>query len=58
MAQRFFIGGGVLLVVGLILWLVLPIKLGYPPFLLTALLCLIYGGVCLRQSRRPRGKKS
>lgn len=38
-------------IIGLVLWFVLPIKLTFPPFLLTALLALGYGTCCLRKGR-------
>jgi len=52
-ARLFLIGGGVLAVTGLILWLALPLKLSFPPFLITALLSMAYGIFCLERGR-PR----
>jgi hypothetical protein len=46
MARLFLIGGGMLAVFGLILWLALPIPSMFPPYLVTALLALGYGGAC------------
>jgi hypothetical protein len=36
-------GGAVLLVFGLVLWHVLPIAAGFPPYVFTALLAIGYG---------------
>ncbi len=54
LARWFLVGGAGLGVIGLVLWLVLPIQLGFPPFLFTALLSLIFGGICLARARRDR----
>jgi hypothetical protein len=56
--RLFLLGGSLLAVFGFVLWLVLPIKLTFPPFLPTALLAMAYGLICLKQ--RPQtghGKK-
>ena len=53
-AHFFLIAGGALLLVGLILWAVLPIHLTLPPYLLAPLLALGYGAWCWR-SDRTRG---
>jgi hypothetical protein len=65
MARLFLIGGGMLAIIGFILWFVLPIKLVFPPFLLTTLLALGYGACCLGKGQpttsnkhlRPTGQK-
>ena len=57
MARMFFLGGAVLAVIGFILWFVLPIRLSFPPFLLTALLAVVYGVVCLERGRPKEIKK-
>lgn len=60
MAQWFLIAGGALLGLGLILWAALPVRTPYPPFLVTALLMLGYGGFCFwrdRAAKRPRAAK-
>lgn len=44
-------------ILGLALWFTLPLRLGYPPYGPTALLMLIYGGVCLWLGRRVSGGK-
>jgi hypothetical protein len=55
---RLFLGGGGLLVIlGFVLWLALPIQSTFPPFLPTALLALIYGLICLKQCRNLGGGK-
>jgi uncharacterized membrane protein len=57
MARLFLIGGGLLAVIGLILWFVLPIASMFPPYAVTALLALGYGGACWwRGSSRSAGK--
>jgi len=57
MARRFLMGGGMLAIIGLILWFVLPIHMNFPPYLFTALLALGYGAVCLKSGRPARSKK-
>jgi hypothetical protein len=52
LARWFLLGGATLALVGLILWFVLPIRQGMPPYLPTALLALGYGTACLITSRR------
>ena len=49
LARLFLIGGGILAVTGLILWFVLPIPSPLPPFLITAVLALGYGALCLKR---------
>jgi hypothetical protein len=46
MARLFLIGGGLLAVIGLILWVALPISTRFPPYLATVLLALGYGVFC------------
>lgn len=46
MTRLFLISGGLLAVIGLILWLTLPIPSMFPPYLVTALLALGYGVAC------------
>jgi hypothetical protein len=50
MARLFLIGGGLVAVLGVLLWFVLPIPAMFPPFLLTALLALGYGIYCIAGS--------
>jgi len=57
LARWFLIGGGVLAIVSLVLWLALPIRMSLPPYLLTAVLAIAYGGVCLKSNRPRRGRK-
>ncbi len=56
MAQGFLLSGAALAFLGLILWAALPVRMALPPYLVTALLTLGYGLVCLRESR-PAGKR-
>lgn len=51
-------GGGLLAVVGVILWVELPIPLGCPPYLPTAFLALGYGVSGLIRSRFLGSTKS
>jgi hypothetical protein len=55
-AQYLLVGGAVLLAIGLGLWWVLPVPMTFPPFLLTALLALGYGGYEWRRDRRGGGR--
>jgi hypothetical protein len=58
MARLFMTTGVLLAVIGLILWFVLRIPAIFPPYLVTALLALGYGGYC-RWAGHPRvGGKS
>jgi hypothetical protein len=56
MARWLLIGGAALAVIGLVLWLTLPIPMSFPPYLLTAILVLGYGAFCLK-SNRPRSDR-
>lgn len=56
MAHWFLLGGGALGLLGLILWVTLPIKSTLPPYLITALLALGYGLFCLTRGR-PTGNR-
>ena len=56
MAHWFLFGGGALALLGLILWETLPIQPALPPYLITALLALGYGLVCLTRGR-PTGHR-
>ncbi len=58
MAHWFLLGGGALGLLGLILWVALPVKSTLPPYLITALLALGYGLFCLARSRPTGNKKS
>jgi small basic protein len=51
-------GGGLLAVIGLILWFALRIPSMFPPYLATALLALGYGAACLWRGRFPVAEKS
>jgi hypothetical protein len=46
MARIFLLGGGLLAVVSLVLWFVLPIPAMFPPYLATGLLAFGYGAYC------------
>jgi len=55
---RFLLMGGLALgVLGLILWWTLPFRLPFPPFLLTALLSMSYGGYDQWLHRSTRARK-
>jgi hypothetical protein len=57
MARLFLMGGGLPAVIGLILWFVPPIASMFPPYAVTALLALGYGGACWwRGGSRSVGK--
>jgi len=56
-ARLFWISGGLLAVIGLILWFTLPIPSMFPPYLVTALLALGYGVACRRRGRFPGAEK-
>lgn len=58
MTRLFLISGGLLAAVGLMLWFALPIASMFPPYLITALLALGYGGYCLWWGRVPGPGKS
>ena len=50
-ARFFLIAGVALLVMGLLLWALLPIHLTMPPYLFASLLALGYGSWCWRRYR-------
>jgi len=52
LARLFLLTGGILAVASLALWLALPIRPMFPPYLGTALLALGYGAYC-RWARQP-----
>jgi len=54
LTRLFLSTGGLLAVIGLILWFTLPIPSLFPPYLVTAVLTLGYGVYCW-QSGRSRG---
>jgi hypothetical protein len=58
MARLFLMGGGLLAVIGLILWFALPIPSRFPPYLATALAALGYGAACRWWGRFPGVAKS
>jgi hypothetical protein len=58
MARLFLLGGGLLAVISLILWFVLPIPSMFPPYLGTAMLALGYGAACRWWGRFPGAGKS
>jgi hypothetical protein len=58
MARLFMTTGVSLAVIGLILWFVLRIPAMFPPYLVTALLALGFGGYCRWAGRPPVGGKS
>ncbi len=49
-ARLFWIVGGVLTVLGAVLWFMVPIRPMFPPYLATALLALGYGAWCRRHA--------
>ena len=51
MARLFWIVGGVLAVLGAVLWFTVPIRPMFPPYLATSLLALAYGAWCWRKAR-------
>jgi hypothetical protein len=56
-ARLFLISGAVLAIVGMILWFTLPIPAMFPPYLVTALLALVYGVVWNCRRGAPLLKK-
>lgn len=50
-AQYLIAGGLTLGLLGLVLWWALPIPTPYPPFLVTSLLAIVYGGYELRRKK-------
>jgi hypothetical protein len=57
-ARLFLISGALLAVVSAILWFTLPIPAMFPPYLVTALLALIYGVVWNCRRGAPLAVKS
>jgi hypothetical protein len=53
-AHYLLAGGAALGLLGLVLWRMLPIAMSCPPFLLTPVLALGYGGYELWRNRSPR----
>jgi hypothetical protein len=51
-ARWFCIAGGALLLLGLALWIFLPIHFVLPPYFFTPLLALGYGIYCWRRAHR------
>jgi hypothetical protein len=59
MARLFWIVGGVLAVLGAVLWFTVPIRPMFPPYVVTALAALAYSAWCrLRASRSGGPSKS
>ena len=56
-SRLFLMGGGLLAVAGLAVWVSLPIPSMFPPYLATALLALGYGGFCRWRGRAPGAGK-
>jgi hypothetical protein len=50
-ARWFWIAGGVLAVLGAVLWLATPIRPMFPPYLATALLAVAYAAWCQHKGR-------
>lgn len=57
-ARWSLIGGGVLVVISILLWALLPIPSMAPPYLFTAVLALGYGAFCWQQKRADSVGKS
>jgi uncharacterized membrane protein YqjE len=58
LARLFLIGGGLMAIISLILWFVLPMSSMVPPYLGTAILALGYGAFCRWRDRFPGAGKS
>ena len=59
MARLFWIVGGVLAVLGAVLWFTVPIRPMFPPYVVTALVAFGYSFWCRRRvSRSFRSSKS
>ena len=56
--RLFLFGGGLLAILGFVLWFAFPIKLTFPPFLPTGLLAMAYGLACLKQRPQSTAKKN
>ena len=57
-ARWFLLGGAFFAVAGVVLWIALPIRSMFPPYLVTTLLALGYGEYCRRQERSASAGKS
>jgi hypothetical protein len=58
MARLFWTAGGVLAVLGAVLWFLVPIRPMTPPYIATALLALAYGVWCWRKASAADRPKS
>jgi hypothetical protein len=54
-ARFLLIGAAILAAGGLMLWWLLPVRMAFPPFLLTAVLAGAYGGYEWRRERTKKG---
>jgi uncharacterized membrane protein len=54
-ARLFLLSGAGLAIAGFVLWFTLPLPAAFPPYLVTALLALVYGVYwnCRRRPPRP-----
>jgi hypothetical protein len=57
MARFFCVTGAVLTLIGVSLWIVLPIHFVLPPYFFTPLLAVGYGLWCWRRARPQAGRK-
>ena len=57
MAHWFLFGGGTLALLGLVLWVTLPVKSTLPPYFITPLLAFGYGLFCLTRDRQAENRK-
>jgi hypothetical protein len=55
LARFFWLVGGVLAVLGAVLWFTVPIRPMFPPYLATALLALGYSAWCHSRAAHPDG---
>ena len=53
MARWLLIGGAAQALISLILWWALPVRMSFPPYLVTAFLIVAYGAACLK-AKRPK----
>jgi len=58
MARWLLIGGAAQALISLVLWLALPIRMSFPPYLLTAFLIVAYGAACVKSKRPNVGPKA